>query len=914
MLVALGGEYQMNWHADIGEQSESRDSHDARLQLRCAQIEQLYLQASTGFYGAMFNAAVLTAVLWNVVPHVKLLPWYGFIVSVYVIRHVVWFQYRRKSPKGLELLRWGRRFAIGSFISGCAWGASAILLFPEQSVLHQAFLLLLSAGISAGTVVVYAPARDAALPYVLAALLPLAARFIYHGGSVHITMGFMVIAFTIVLVVTHNRIYATNTESLRIRFKNQDLIWFLSEEKTKTEKLNRELESEIAERKRAEEALRKSDQTARALLNATSDAATLLDLDGTLLAFNEVFAHSLGRKPEELEGRNILNLFPPELASERRSKAREVVETKKPVRFVDVDGETYLDNTIYPLLNPEGSVENFAIFSRDTTDRVTTEMELRKAKEDAERANRAKSEFLANMSHELRTPLNAIIGFSEILEDKVFGELSDRQTRYVSHIHNSGRHLLQLINDILDLAKVESGRIVLEISRVNVEQLLKNCLIMIEQKARKRDLDLDLVVHEDLKEMTIPADEVRLKQIMYNLLSNSAKFTGEGGRVNVRAWKEGDELVISVSDTGRGLRPEDHALIFRAFEQVDSSYARQQEGTGLGLALTHRLVELHGGRIWAESGGPGMGSTFSIAIPLSGPAVTGRPSTQEPPERSLNVAIPQSDLVKGSLERRMVLIVENDRDASELIAHYLTGAGYAVAQAFDGERAIRMAQDLRPFAITLDLIKPGKSGVDLLIELRKSPTLRDIPVVMITVNDDHDVHLAFGATDFICTPLDTNRLFHIFHLYEPVMGKQEAVILIIDDDPLTAQLMSEMLPSSGFRLLEAFSGAHGLELALSESPDLIILNLLMPGVSGFQLVQQLRADPKTRETPILVCAGKDLTNEDRQRLEEQVQEMGQNSGGRFGLLQHLESLERVWLPDVSRPSTNRKRQWPSRHD
>jgi CheY-like chemotaxis protein len=367
-------------------------------------------------------------------------------------------------------------------------------------------------------------------------------------------------------------------------------------------------------------------------------------------------------------------------------------------------------------------------FPRDTTEQIKAENRAPQSQRGAEKANRAKSEFLANMSHELRTPLNAIIGFSEILEDQTFGGLNRRQTTYITHILNSGRHLLQLINDILDLAKVEAGRIALEITMVNIESLLKNSLLMIDDEVHKRKLKLAFTIQEDLKNTQIPADEAKLKQIMYNLLSNAAKFTHEGGSIDVRAKKDGHALVISVVDTGIGLRPEDHDLIFRAFEQVDSSYARNQEGAGLGLALTRRLVHLHGGRIWAQSDGPGQGSVFSVSIPIPD-ADYREPSTRLPLQ-----IIPPMGLESGDDDSSpTVLVVEDDPDASELITHYLTDAGYAVVQAYDGEQAIRMAEELKPFAITLDVIMPKKSGFDVLIELKNRPTIRDIPVVMITV-------------------------------------------------------------------------------------------------------------------------------------------------------------------------------------
>ncbi len=234
----------------------------------------------------------------------------------------------------------------------------------------------------------------------------------------------------------------------------------------------------------------------------------------------------------------------------------------------------------------------------------------------AESANRAKSEFLANMSHELRTPLNAIIGFSEILEDQSFGPLNRRQLHYIRHVLNSGRHLLRLISEILDLAKVESGKMDMSRSRVNVRQLLQGSLALFKTQALQDTVRLTQNISKDLEGVYIEADEMKLKQILFNLLSNAIKFTRSGGEISLNAARNGNELRISVCDTGIGLKPEDCERIFAAFEQVDSTYSRHQNGTGLGLALTRRLVQLHRGKIWAESPGEGQGSTFTFTVPL----------------------------------------------------------------------------------------------------------------------------------------------------------------------------------------------------------------------------------------------------------------------------------------------------------
>ncbi|MGO9122925.1 MAG: ATP-binding protein [Desulfomonilaceae bacterium] len=372
-----------------------------------------------------------------------------------------------------------------------------------------------------------------------------------------------------------------------------------------------------AGRELSDESLGQSEQTALVLLNAIVDAALLVRPDGTLLALNEVAAQRLGGMARELVGSNFFELLTPDMAEEFRARATEVIKSGASVRYVYQDGGTFTDNSLFPVLRRAGKVDKLAIFSRDITRQALAELELHKARQAAQSADMAKSKFLANMSHELRTPLNAIIGFSEILEDQTFGELNEKQLRYARHIHSSGQHLLELINEILDLAKVESGKAELHISDVNFKRLLENSVVIIREKALRRRIHVDVRLQEELADLHVQADELKIKQIVFNLLSNAAKFTPEGGRIEISAHLEAEQVVISVADTGVGLKPQDQERIFAPFEQVDLSDTRQPgQGTGLGLALARSLVELHGGRIRVNSDGIGKGSTFIFTIPI----------------------------------------------------------------------------------------------------------------------------------------------------------------------------------------------------------------------------------------------------------------------------------------------------------
>jgi signal transduction histidine kinase/CheY-like chemotaxis protein/CHASE3 domain sensor protein len=398
--------------------------------------------------------------------------------------------------------------------------------------------------------------------------------------------------------------------------------------------------------------------------------------------------------------------------------------------------------------------------------------ELRRSKDAADGASRAKSEFLASMSHELRTPLNSIIGFSEILRDQRFGPLNLRQVRYIENVLTSGRHLLQLVNDVLDLSKVESGRMELHPTPIELRETLHEAVSIVQALAQSKHIEIDLSL-PDLRP-TLIADQGKLKQMLYNLLSNAVKFTPAGGVVHVeaQAMKEPElaaraphgVLMITVADNGIGISERDQVRIFETFEQVDSPLARAQPGTGLGLALTRKLVELHGGRIWVDSDGPGKGSAFRFTLPLAAAAAA------EEMLRELAAAPVLEDT--GGVWRRdrhpaappvTVLVVDDEPHARELIRLCLRPAGYTVVEAVDGEQAVTMAQALQPQLITLDVLLPKRDGWQVLADLRADAATRDIPVVMVTITEDRVLAQHFGAQAFLVKPLDRELLVGLAH-------------------------------------------------------------------------------------------------------------------------------------------------------
>jgi signal transduction histidine kinase/DNA-binding response OmpR family regulator len=506
--------------------------------------------------------------------------------------------------------------------------------------------------------------------------------------------------------------------------------------------------------------------------------------------------------------------------------------------------------------------------------------ELEDKSRELEVAGRHKSEFLASMSHELRTPLNAVIGFSDVLLEQMFGPLNERQEAYVRDIRDSGRHLLELINEILDLSRIEAGRMELEVAPLSLPELMEHGLAMVRERATQHRITLSLDVAPEVG--VVWGDELKLKQVVLNLLTNAVKFTPDEGSVDAMAEVVGAEARVIVRDTGIGIAEEAHERIFEAFQRGGRSPQASVEGTGLGLTLSKRIVELHGGELWMTSR-PGAGSTFGFAIPVRGPrAHAHAAATGEPSDEAL-----QGDLAPMP---ETVLVIEDDRHSAELLALYLEGAGYRTALARDGVEGLELARRLRPCAVVLDIVLPRLDGWDLLARLKADPATASCPVVIVSMLDQRGKGFALGAADYLVKPVDRDEMLEALARCIPG-GTAQHTVVVIDDDARDRRLIADTLEPEGYSVLSAESGDEGIELVRRERPAVVLLDLLMPGLDGFAVVERLRADAATAEVPIVVLTAKDLRRADRERLAGRISYLAEKSAvGRGELVELVRSV------------------------
>src|SRR6267142_9729 len=478
-----------------------------------------------------------------------------------------------------------------------------------------------------------------------------------------------------------------------------------------------------------------------------------------------------------------------------------------------------------------------------------TNQELLRAKEEAERGSRFKDQFLSTMSHELRTPLNAVLGFSDLLIDESYGPLNDRQRRYVEHIHTGGKHLLSLISDILDLSKIEAGRMELSNESLRVESIFGEVLSVMRPLADKKSQSLSKNSQPGL---AVRADSVRFKQVLMNLLGNAIKFTPKDGSIELGAHLAGGRVRVEVRDNGPGIPPAEQQRIFEAFYRLRES-GKKTEGTGLGLAITHRLVELHGGELTLDSE-IGQGSCFHFCLPVA----AGR---REPPSAKI-------ELCQRSAVPARILVIEDDRAAAQLIQSQLTSAGYEAILCDRPQDALEMATEFRPSAITLDIVMKPKNGWEILTQLKRDPRTAQIPIIVVSIVDQPSMGALLGADEYLVKPVDKATLLAALERRansRPASAPARP-ILIVEDDAPAREFVAEMLTAKGYAVTAVADGAQARAQVAASLPELVILDLVLPEVSGFELLGEWRASPRTADLPVFVLTSLDLTKEEQSYL------------------------------------------------
>ena len=640
---------------------------------------------------------------------------------------------------------------------------------------------------------------------------------------------------------------------------------------------------DITERRRTEELLRESDERHRKLFDNNPHPTWVFDRETLrFLAVNTAAVRKYGYSRDEFLGMTLKDIRPPEDVPALLETVRtlgEGNESSSAWRHRLKDG-TIIDseNTSYALTFLGRAAR--VVVAVDVTQRKRDEAEKREftnslaatnkeldlRNREVERATRLKSKFLASMSHELRTPLNAIVGFSDLLAEQTAGALNDKQKRFVNHIKQGSAHLLQLINDILDLSKIEAGQLELRSERFQINDALPEVLSTIRPLAMAKQITVQDTLEADL---AIYADRVRFKQILYNLLSNAVKFTPKDGRISLECVDQGDFISISVTDTGIGIRAEDQGIVFEEFRQVEGAKDSTQEGTGLGLAITKRLVEQQGGKISLASE-PGKGSRFTFTLPAAG-AKTRAIATQAAS------ATTQRRAPAGEVRKPLVLVVDDEVPARELLASYLDSE-YRTVSAESGSEAVKKAQQLRPDAITLDVMMPGGSGFETLMALRKNPETADIPIIIVSIVDQKQVGFALGAADYLIKPIRKSVLLETIRKHVPYKTDDDAAILLVDDDPGTLALLEVTLRAAGYETQSVRSGARALEVLSSKLISAVLLDLLMPGMDGFEVIRHVRQEATLKDLPILVMTGKNLTAEEATLLGHETQALLQKNG------------------------------------
>jgi PAS domain S-box-containing protein len=643
--------------------------------------------------------------------------------------------------------------------------------------------------------------------------------------------------------------------------------------------------TDITERKRAEEEIKRlnkslerraqeSETRYQQIVELAEEGIWVVDSEAKTTYVNHAMARMLGYTETEMLERSFFDFIDEteyQTANAHFERRKQGLSEKQEFKLKAKDGKsvwTYMATS--PVLDEQGKILWSCALVYDITERKQAEEQLQQSTErislanaELARATRLKDEFMASMSHELRTPLNAILGLAEALQEEVYGSLTDRQHKSLRTIEQSGKHLLDLITDILDLSKIESGKMELQIAPISLNRLCESSLTFVKQQAQKKKINLSTKISADLE--TIEVDERRIRQVLINLLNNAVKFTPEGGEVSLEITTNSEEgiLQITVIDTGIGIAPENLDKLFKPFMQLDSSLSRRYAGTGLGLALVRRIVELHGGSIALESE-LGKGSTFTVTLPWK---ETDETIIKERTEIDLELPI-----------IHQALIVEDSDTAAKQVARYLGEIGSAAFIHPDGDGAIEAALRFDPDVILLDLLLPNISGWEVLAQLKANPKTKHIPVLIVSVVDERARALSLGAAEYMTKPISRQQLQltlskvlstkedkqaegqplkalqHQGNTALVVMSERERnipLILLAEDNESNISTMIDYLQVHGFRVSLARNGVEAIQMAKQQKPDLILMDIQMPEMDGLEATRRIHTDPDLRSIPII---------------------------------------------------------------
>jgi PAS domain S-box-containing protein len=586
-------------------------------------------------------------------------------------------------------------------------------------------------------------------------------------------------------------------------------------------------------------------------------AMKVKDTNGRILRINEAAAKLMGRPAQEILGHTVDVVATPETAALIRQHDHEVIEggritaCEEQVNYLG--GSYTLLTTRFPVTSERGTVAGIGVISMDFTQRMHMEQELRTAKAQAESANQAKSLFLANMSHELRTPLNSIIGLSELTLEQAEEREDNETAETMQRVVNAGRHLLSLINDILDISRIESGRVELHTEVVHVQTLLESVINTMQTLARSNGNKLVLQVAPEVDVACI--DATRLRQVLLNLIGNAIKFT-RNGEVKVTVSSRDDQLHIAVSDTGIGMTGEQLQRIFEPFEQADRSIARRFGGSGLGLTISRQLLGLMRGRIDVSSDIQ-YGSVFTVTLPIG-----------DIDNAEVRPKPPANEALAAHGRNPVVLVVDDDPDACSLVRNALQRDGINVVSASSGQEALTLTRSLRPAVMVLDILLGDMTGWDVLAAIRADPDHAELPVILCTVTDPDQRTGVLGVVEHLIKPFDRDHLSHLVQRF--VGAAKSSSLLVVDDDDFYRDSIANVLRQAGHQVDTAPNGEQALDMMRSHPPDLLLLDMVMPGMDGLAVIEAMRVEPTLAPVPIMLVTAADITPEISRSLYERA--------------------------------------------